>query len=148
MLVIEKWPGIISAFISLLLLIIILNMNAANLFMSGNINVAHAKFYGSYVDLDMRNLKNLFSKIPTNDTIFLGPMNRGPMNRWEMIWVSFYARELNVTTDKLSALYFFPMDKMKRRMKLLDDWSYRITTKEIPSQKSIAREGRFYLYER
>jgi len=143
MLVVEKWPGIMSTFISLLSLIIILNVNAANLFMSGNINVAHAKFYGSYVDSDMRNLKKLFSNISTNDTIFLGPMNR-----WEMIWASFYAREWNVTTDKQSALYFFPIDKMKRRMKLLDDWSYRITTTERLDEKFIARKGRFFLYAR
>jgi len=143
MLVVEKWPNRITAFLIFGLLVIFLNVNAGNLFLSGNLNVRHAKHYGIYVDTDRKNLKKLFSNIPVETTIFLGKMNG-----WDKAWATYYGREWNFTTDVLPPFYYFPEGKRKEKLKLLDDWSYRITTEEIPDRKSIAREGRFYLYER
>jgi hypothetical protein len=142
MLVVEKWPNRISAFLSYGVLIIFLNVNAGNLFLSGNLNVKHAENYGLYVDTDRKNLKKLFSKTPVDATIFLGPMNG-----WDKAWATYYGREWNITTDKLPAFYYFPEGKRKEKLRLLNNWTYRITAEEIPNQKFVAREGRFYLYE-
>jgi len=143
MLVVEKWPNRIFAFLSFGVVILFLNVNAGNLFISGDLNVKHAKHYGIYVDIDRKNLKKLFLKTPVDATIFLGQMNG-----WDKAWATYYGREWNITTDELPAFYYLPEGKRKEKLKLLDDWTYRITTEEMPSQKSIAREGRFYLYER
>jgi len=138
----EKRQTFLSVFISLFCVLFLFDINVANLYETGIINVAQAQNYNTYVDDELKSLPELFNKIPQNKTIFLGPMRD-----WDTAWAMYYGRKRNVTISKRPSFYIWPRAK-KGLLTLLTDWSYKITTNEIPGKSSIAQKGRFYLYER
>jgi|GEM_PF-6666155 len=134
--------GIIITFITLFISLVLLDINVANLYITGSINVAHSKAYNTYVDDELKRLPDLFEKVPENNTVFLGPMKD-----WDAAWAMYYGRGKNVTIDKCPLFYTWPRGK-NGILKLLNNWTYRITTKKIPGKVPVSQEGRFYLYER